>query len=97
MTISKRIGILSVLIFYHAFCYAQGEKVNSSKIDSLKKLLPTLHESARVDCLNELSESVHTPTLEIATTGLDEVNPDPSSNYTDTDGRAFRSHDDFNI
>jgi len=57
MAISKRIGILSVLIFYHAFCYAQGEKVNSSKIDSLKKLLPSLHESARVDCLNELSES----------------------------------------
>ena len=61
MAISKRIGILSTLIFYYAICYAQGAKVDSSKIDSLKRLLPTLHESARVDCLNELSGSYISP------------------------------------
>ena len=61
MAISKRIGILSTLFFYYVVGYAQGAKVDSSKIDSLKRLLPTLHERARVDCLNELSGSYISP------------------------------------
>jgi hypothetical protein len=43
--------LLSLLLAHVAF--AQREK-----IDSLKKELPSLHDSARVDCLNELSGSL---------------------------------------
>jgi tetratricopeptide (TPR) repeat protein len=57
MPISKQIGILITLIQFGVFCFGQGEKVNRSKIDSLRRLFPTLHGSARVDCLNELSGS----------------------------------------
>jgi len=34
-----------------------GFAQNEHKVDSLKKVLPALHDSARVDCLNELSEA----------------------------------------
>ena len=49
MSIKKQITFLITQIFFCAVCFAQGEK-----IDSLKKILPSLHDSAKVDCLNEL-------------------------------------------
>ncbi len=42
--------ILSVLLFFTYTTYAQR-----AIIDSLKKVLPSLHDSAQVDCLNVLS------------------------------------------
>ena len=50
MAVSKAI-IFIALIFVSSACLGQRQA-----IDSLKKLLPSLHDSARVDCLNELSE-----------------------------------------
>src|SRR5258706_9350058 len=44
------VTIFVSLLFCHNI-FAQREK-----IDSLKKVLPLLHDSARIDCLNELSE-----------------------------------------
>ena len=41
-----------IIIFTHAVFVS----ALSQNIDSLKKILPSLHDSARVDCLNELSE-----------------------------------------
>ena len=48
------------IFFFHLFlfffcepCFSQNE----SKIEYLKKILPRLHDSARVDCLNKLSET----------------------------------------
>src|SRR6185295_8602031 len=43
--------ILITHIFFSAVCIAQTEK-----IDRLKKSLPALNDSSRIDCLNELSE-----------------------------------------
>src|ERR1700681_2830174 len=50
--------ILSVGILIHLFiiCNAQHLQINRLKIDSLKKGLPGLKDSARVDYLNELSD-----------------------------------------
>src|SRR4051812_20917711 len=50
MSICKQIAIFITQILLCVVCFAQREK-----IDSLKKILPSLHDSARVDCLNELS------------------------------------------
>ena len=52
MLAAKKILILFVHIFFCTFSFAQREK-----IDSLKKALPSLHDSARVDCLNALCEA----------------------------------------
>ena len=52
MLATKKILFLFAQIFFCVVCFAQREK-----IDSLKKILPSLHDSARVDCLNELSET----------------------------------------
>ena len=57
MPISKQTGGLITLILFGVFCFGQGERVNRSKIDSLRTLFPTLLGSARVDCLNELGGS----------------------------------------
>ncbi|MEJ7680843.1 MAG: tetratricopeptide repeat protein [Segetibacter sp.] len=50
MLILKQIAFITTQIFLCTVCFAQREK-----IDSLKKALPSLKDSARVDCLNELS------------------------------------------
>ncbi len=44
-------------VFYSAACFGQSSIpfTERSKIDSLKTILLTLKDSARVDCLNELS------------------------------------------
>jgi len=57
MPILKQPGILITLIFSCVVCFSQGEKLNRLKIDSLKNILPTLREKARVDCLNDLGGS----------------------------------------
>ena len=41
---------LILFLLFHFFCLSQG-----NRIDSLKKLLPTLNYNIRVDCLNKLS------------------------------------------
>src|SRR6266516_3509991 len=51
MLSARKILILFVEIFFSTICFAQR-----AKIDSLKKVLPSLHDSARVDCLNALAE-----------------------------------------
>jgi tetratricopeptide (TPR) repeat protein len=48
-SMKKRVVILIMQIFVCSVCFAQTEK-----IDSLKKALPLLRDSARVDCLNAL-------------------------------------------
>src|SRR5436190_6498202 len=40
------------LFLVPTLCFTQR-----ARLDSLKKVLPSLHDSARVDCLNELSGS----------------------------------------
>jgi len=52
MSIFKQITFVIAQFVLCAFCFSQSEK-----IDSLKKILPLLKESARVDCLNALSEA----------------------------------------
>src|SRR5690349_11528697 len=52
MATSRQITVLLSLIFFSSVCFAQREK-----IDSLRKNLPALKDSARIDCLNGLSES----------------------------------------
>ena len=52
MFLGKKISILLLQIFFCTIALAQREK-----IDSLKKALPSLHDRARVDCLNALSEA----------------------------------------
>src|SRR5215831_5388265 len=49
---NKRVIIITIQIFVCAFCFAQ-----SKKIDSLKKVLPSLSNTARVDCLNQLGST----------------------------------------
>jgi len=51
MSISRLVTVIITQIFLYTVCFGQGEN-----IDSLKRLLPSLHNSARVDCLNALSE-----------------------------------------
>ena len=52
MPVLKQILVSILQIFLCTACFAQGEK-----IDSLKKLLPALKGSAKVDCLNALCEA----------------------------------------
>src|SRR5438105_2727329 len=61
MSISKQIVIL-LSFFFCQNAFSQPGKCNvpfcqQGNIDSLKKILPSLHDSARVDCLNALSEA----------------------------------------
>ena len=51
MSSARKILLLFAQIFLFAVCLAQKERIGS-----LKRILPSLHDSARVDCLNELSE-----------------------------------------
>jgi tetratricopeptide (TPR) repeat protein len=66
MSIKKQIAFLIIGIFFANISFSQREK-----IDSLKKILPLLKDSARVDCLNALSESI-----------LNSRNVDTASYYT---------------
>src|SRR6476659_2202872 len=52
MSVARKILFFIIPIFFCAACFAQKEK-----IDSLKKILPSLRGNARVDCLNELCGS----------------------------------------
>ena len=52
MFLEKKISIIVLQIFFCTIALSQREK-----IDSLKKTLPSLHDSARVDCLNALCEA----------------------------------------
>jgi tetratricopeptide (TPR) repeat protein len=52
MVVAKQVPIIALQIFFCAIAFAQR-----ARIDSLKKVLPTLYDSARVDCLNALSEA----------------------------------------
>ena len=55
MSFLKQILAPVLHTFFAAVCFAQPEK-----IDSLKNLLPALKDSAKVDCLNALSEAYMT-------------------------------------
>jgi sensor histidine kinase YesM len=50
MNTSKYISLFFIQIFFYATCFAQNKE-----IDSLKKVLLSLTDTARTDCLNELS------------------------------------------
>ena len=52
MLVAKKILIIVLQIFFCTIALAQREK-----IDSLKKVLPSLHDSVRIDCLNALVEA----------------------------------------
>jgi len=47
---------LHVIVILLSFLYCQNVLAQREKIDSLKNILPSLKDSARVDCLNELGE-----------------------------------------
>ena len=49
MQVAKQISALLISLFIYALCFAQ-----TNTIDSLKKILPLLKDTARIDCLNEL-------------------------------------------
>ncbi len=51
MSVAKQISILITPFFFCVVCFAQREK-----IDSLLKILPSLRDTTRIDCLNELSK-----------------------------------------
>ena len=44
-----------VLVIFLSFFFTHVAFGQREKIDSLKKVLPSLHDSARIDCLNGLS------------------------------------------
>ncbi|MEJ7680844.1 MAG: tetratricopeptide repeat protein [Segetibacter sp.] len=48
----RYISLFIIHFLFCTICFAQREK-----IDSLEKVLPSLRDSSRVDCLNELSEA----------------------------------------
>ena len=50
----QKIILVALGIFFNSVAFAQYPSID--KTDSLKMLLPVIHDSARVDCLNELSE-----------------------------------------
>lgn len=52
MSISKQILIFIVQVFCCAVCFAQPQT-----IDNLKKDLPSLRDTSRIDCLNALSQN----------------------------------------
>ena len=52
MKTSQYIALLIFQFFICTVCFAQRER-----IDSLEKILPSLKDSARINCLNELSEA----------------------------------------
>ncbi|CAN5421592.1 hypothetical protein BH20BAC1_BH20BAC1_07530 [soil metagenome] len=52
MKIAACLLLQTVILFSGNLCWAQQER-----IDSLKKILPALHHSARVDCLNALADT----------------------------------------
>jgi tetratricopeptide (TPR) repeat protein len=56
MSVPKQILIFITQIFFCVACFAQRKQ-----IDSLKKALPALKDSARIDCLNALSETYKGP------------------------------------
>jgi len=58
MSIKKRITILIIHIFFYAVCFGQKDK-----IDSLKKIIPTLKDPAKIDGYNALSKEliIHNP------------------------------------
>src|SRR5438477_3561747 len=47
--------VLYVFSFLHILFFCIPVFAQRTKIDSLKKILPSLHDSAKVDCLNVLS------------------------------------------
>ncbi len=51
MAIAKQISILFVSLFIYPLCFAQTET-----IDSLKKVLPSLSDTARIDCMSSIAE-----------------------------------------
>lgn len=55
----KLINTIIAVFLFPVFVYAQNFQIDkpSFSIDSLKNVLPRLQDSARVDCLNELSRS----------------------------------------
>ncbi len=46
---------ITLFLFAFSNAFAQYQYFTKEKIDSLKSLLPSLHDTARIDCLNELS------------------------------------------
>ena len=55
----RRILIIAVVLACHlqALCqYTEARRVDSLKIENLKELLPTLKDTARIKCLNSISE-----------------------------------------
>jgi tetratricopeptide (TPR) repeat protein len=63
-TLFKKLHVIVIVLSF--FCcrnaFSQQGKCNipftgQKNIDSLKKILPSLHDSARIDCLNRLSEA----------------------------------------
>jgi len=59
MSALKQIAILITQIFFCTICFAQNSQMDRWKIDSLKKVLPSLRDSARIDCLNALFRSYY--------------------------------------
>ena len=51
MLVLKKFSIVTLQFFFCIHCFAQREQMNS-----LRKLLPSLNDSARIDCLNKLGE-----------------------------------------
>jgi tetratricopeptide (TPR) repeat protein len=49
----QKIGVIALIILFPFFAPAQHP--SGDKTDSLKRSLPALHDSARIDCLNALS------------------------------------------
>jgi tetratricopeptide (TPR) repeat protein len=50
----KQFTILIVQAGFCIVCFSQASQVDRLKIDSLKKVLPSLRDSARIDCLNAI-------------------------------------------
>jgi len=55
----KQILFFIVHFFFCIVCFAQTPQTDRFKIDSLKKVLPSLRDSARIDCLNAIFRSYY--------------------------------------
>src|SRR6266498_5108876 len=57
MKFLKQLGIFVTQCLFYIVCFSQTPDRNRQIIDSLQRLLLSLHNTAEIDCLNELSWS----------------------------------------
>src|SRR3954468_6778468 len=85
MNAFRYILLLSLHLLLSTFCFAQREQ-----IDSLKKVLPSLKDSARIDCLNALSKKYIITQIDTSQLVAEQaLNEAEKLNYIAGEGEAY--------